>query len=163
MKNKLYNIYSDKESKYYNKNVFNENHNSIGIFFKVNDFNIFMGSDLICMENDIDILDNTAIKIIKEIYNRHNIGHIDLYKSCHHGHYENNPLELCKLLNPDYTIITNTSRWLDTYPTYDNLKTANPNVNILLTDHQKYIFTINDKITYNRISDESLFILLNKN
>ena len=163
VKNELYNIYTNKESKYYNKKVFNENHNSIGIFFKVNDFNIFMGSDLICMENDVDILDNTAIKIIKEIYNRHNIAHIDLYKSCHHGHYENNPLELCKLINPDYTVITNTSRWLDTYSTYDSLKTANPNVNILLTDHQKYIFTINDKITYNKINDESLFILLNKN
>ena len=162
VRNVLYDIYTDKESKYYKQRVFNENHNSIGVFFKVNDFNVFLGADLICMDNDVKELDNKAISIINQIYKRHNINHIDLYKSCHHGHYENNPLELCKLINPNYTVITNTSRWLDTYSTYDSLKKANPNVNILLTDHQKYVFTITDKIQYYTIDEESLFIILNK-
>lgn len=162
IRNVLYDIYTDKESKYYKQRVFNENHNSIGVFFKVNDFNVFLGADLICMDNDVKELDNKAISIINQIYKRHNINHIDLYKSCHHGHYENNPLKLCELIKPNYTVITNTSRWLDTYSTYDSLKKANPNVNILLTDHQKYVFTITDKIQYYKIDDESLFIILNK-
>ena len=59
-------------------------------------------------------------------------------------------------------IITNTARWLDTYNTYENLKEAYSDVNILTTDHQKYIFNICDKITYETILEESLFIVLNK-
>ena len=62
-----------------------------------------------------------------------------------------------------YAIITNTARWLDNYSTFDNLRNGNKDVNILVTDHQKYIFTINDCINYEVIEDESLFILLNKN
>ena len=45
-----------------------------------------------------------------------------------------------------YAIITNTDRWLNNYNTFVNLKNANKDVNILVTDHQKYIFTINETI-----------------
>lgn len=161
-RNVLYDIYTDKESKYYKQRVFNENHNSIGVFFRVNDFNVFLGSDLTCVDKDVKSLDNRTISIINQIYKRHNIDHIDLYKSCHHGHNENNPLKLCKSIKPNYAVITNTLRWLDNYSTFDSLKKANPNVNVLLTDHQKYVFSITDKIDYYKIDDESLFIILNK-
>ena len=59
-------------------------------------------------------------------------------------------------------IITNTARWLDTYNTYANLKEAYSAVNILTTDYAKYIFSISDKITYEKLDDVSLFITLNK-
>ena len=101
--------------------------------------------------------------MINKIYEKHNINHIDIYKSCHHGGSGTNTKELCDLLKTKYAIITNTDRWLDNYSTIPNLKESNNNVVVLKTDHQKYIFNISKDISYEEIKDESLFILLNKN
>ena len=160
--NDLYDIYNDSSSLYYNVRAFSENHNSIVTFFKVNDFSILLASDLTCENHEIDALDNKAIKIVKEIYKQHNINHIDVYKTCHHGHSHNNPLELLKLVKANYNIITNTSRWVDNFSIINNIKSVNLKSDILLTDHQKYIFTIDENITYKKIDDESLFIILKK-
>lgn len=160
--NRLYDMYSNPNSQFYNQKRFNENFNCLGVFTKVNNFNIFLGADVTCSSTDIVELKELSIKMINHIYNRHNIDHIDLYKSCHHGGGGTNTLPLCQLLKADYVVITNTAKWLDTYNTYDNLKQANPSVNILPTDHQKYIFNISDTITYETIKEESLFITLNK-
>lgn len=161
--NTLYKLFSDVNGLYYNQKRFNENFNSIAVFIKVNNYNIFLGGDMTCSKTDIIELQNISLKIINKIYNNHNINHIDIYKSCHHGGSGTNTKELCDLMKAKYAIITNTARWLDTYNTYDNLKNANSDVNILPTDFQKYIFTINDNITYDIIKEESLFITLKKN
>ena len=155
-------MYSNPDSNYYNQKRFNENFNSIGIFIKLNDFNIFLGADLTCSSTDIIELKELSIKMIKHIYDKYQINKIHIYKSCHHGGGGTNTKALCDLLKADYTIITNTNRWLDNYDTFKNLKEANPLVNILQTDHQKYIFTINDHIAYDTINEESLFITLKK-
>lgn len=162
-KNRLLTIYNNPDSEFYHKNYFSENFNSIGIFIKVNNFNIFLGSDVTCSKTDIDEFKTLSIKMIKQIYQKYNINNIDIYKSCHHGGGSTNTLELCNLLKPQYTIITNTARWLDTYDTYSNLKKANPDVKILPTDYQKYLFTINKIISYEVLIEDSLFITLNKN
>ena len=161
-KNRLYNIYKDPSSEYYMQKRFNENFNSIAVFIKVNNFNIFLGADATCSSFDFEDVKELSIKMIKQIYHKHNINHIDIYKSCHHGGSGTNTKELCDLLKSNYCIITNTARWLDNYNTFDNLLNANSNVEILTTDHQKYLFTINDEISYQKIIDESLFIVLNK-
>lgn len=160
--NRLYELYSNKESEYYQKKQFNENFNCLGVFVKVNDNNIFLGADVTCSKTDIVELKELSIKMINKIYEKYNIDHIDIYKSCHHGGSGTNTLKLCELLKAKYTIITNTARWLDNYDTYDNLRKANPNVLLLPTDYQKYIFTIDDNIKYDIIKEESLFITLNK-
>ena len=116
-----------------------------------------------CSKTDIEEVKGLSIKIINEIYKLHNINHIDVYKSCHHGGGGTNTAELCDLLKANYCIITNTARWLDTYNTFDNLRIANSNVEILPTDFQKYIFNFNEEITYEVIKEDSLFITLNKN
>lgn len=161
--NRLYEMYSNPNSQYYMQKRFNENFNCSGIFIKEKEHNIFLGGDVTCSSTDIEELASLSIKMINKIYNKHNIDHIDLYKSCHHGGGGTNTLDLCKLLNPNYVIITNTAKWLDNWSTYDNLKEANKNVIILPTDYQKYIFDIGNKITYKKIEDTSLFLLLNKN
>lgn len=161
--NKLYKLYSDPNSEYYNQKRFSENFNSIAIFIKVNNNTIFLGGDATCSVTDIVELKGLTLKMLDKIYKKHNINEIDIYKSCHHGGGGTNTLELCEKLKAKYCIITNTARWLDNWPTYDNLKKANDKVEILPTDHQKYIFTIEDKITYEVIKDESLFLLLAKN
>lgn len=161
--NRLYELYNNPNSLTYKEKRFSENFNSIGVFIKVNDYNIFLGGDVTCSNSDIEDVKELSIKMINKIYNKHNINHIDIYKSCHHGGSGTNTLDLCRLLQAKYAIITNTARWLDNYSTFDNLRNGNKYVNILVTDHQKYIFTINDRISYEVIEDESLFILLNKN
>lgn len=161
--NKLYKLYSDPNSEYYNQKRFSENFNSIAIFIKVNNNTIFLGGDATCSVTDIVELKGLTLKMLDKIYKKHDINEIDIYKSCHHGGGGTNTLELCEKLKAKYCIITNTARWLDNWPTYDNLKKANDKVEILPTDHQKYIFTIEDKITYEVIKDESLFLLLSKN
>lgn len=160
--NRLYELYSNPNSEFYHQKKFNENFNSIGVFINEKNHPIFLGADLTCSTTDIIELKGLAIKMINKIYQKHNINHIDLYKSCHHGGGGTNPLELCVLLKPKYTVITNTDRWLDTYNTYDNLKQASNDVIILKTDHQKYIFNIDQDITYQTILEESLFLTLKK-
>lgn len=160
--NQLNNMYTDISSPFYQLKRFNENFNCLGIFIKLNQFNIFLGADVTCSSTDIVELKELSIKMINKIYQKHNINHIDIYKSCHHGGGGTNTLPLCKLLKAKYTIITNTARWLDTYDTFANLKEANPNSKILVTDYQKFIFNISDTITYQEIQEESLFITLKK-
>lgn len=162
-KNRLYDLYSDPNSNFYQEKRFNENFNSAAVFIKVNGHNVFLGGDMTCSKTDIEEVKGLSIKIVNEIYKLHNINHIDVYKSCHHGGGGTNTAELCDLLKANYCIITNTARWLDTYNTFDNLRIANSNVEILPTDFQKYIFNFNEEITYEVIKEDSLFITLNKN
>lgn len=161
--NLLYELYSNPESEFYNQKRFNENFNSIGIFIKINNNNIFLGGDATCSNTDIKEVKELSIKMINRIYDRHNIDHIDIYKSCHHGGGGTNTLSLCKLLKAKYAIITNTARWLDTYDTYKNLTEGNKDVAIMPTDYQKYIFDISESISYEVIKEESLFLTLKKN
>lgn len=161
-KNRIYEMYSNPKSEFYNEKRFNENFNSIGVFIKVNGYNIFLGGDLTCSSTDIVELKELSLKVINLIYKKHNINHIDIYKSCHHGGGGTNTLPLCNLLKARNVIITNTSKWLDTYNTYDNLKSSYKGVNILKTDYHKYIFSVEEDITYQMIAETSLFITLDK-
>lgn len=161
-KNRLYNLYIDPKSEYYMQKRFNENFNSIAVFINHNNYNIFLGGDVTCSSFDFEPVKELSIKMLNQIYQKHNIRHIDIYKSCHHGGTGTNTPELCKLLKAKYAVITNTARWLNTYTTFDSLKDAFENVEILTTDHQKYIFKIDNTISYEKIDDESLFIVLNK-
>lgn len=160
--NLLNDLYTDETSEFYQVKRFNENFNCFGIFIKVNGFNVFLGGDVTCSASDIPEVKELSIKMINRIYDKYQINKIHLYKSCHHGGGGTNTLPLCQLINPDYAIITNTARWLDNWPTFNNLKAANSNVLILPTDYQKYIFEISDKISFDAIPDVSLFITLKK-
>ena len=161
--NLLYKLYSDPTSEFYNEKKFNENFNSMGVFIKEKGKNIFLGGDITCSITEYEQVRALSYKMIQRIYEKYNIDYIDIYKSCHHGGGGTNTKELCELLKAKYCIITNTARWLDTYSTYDNLKNGNNDVVILPTDHQKYIFEIDDEIKYEVIEEESLFLTLKKN
>ena len=164
IKNTLYELYSDINGLYYNQKRFNENFNSMGVFIKIGNNNIFLGGDVTCSKTDVVELQDLSIKMINNIYKKHNINQIDVYKSCHHGGGGTNTKELCNLMKAKYCIITNTARWLDTYSTFDNLKNGNKDVVILPSDNQKYIFSIDENnIKYEEIKEESLFITLGKN
>lgn len=163
IQNTLYLMYSDPNSLYYHQKLFNENFNSIGIFIREKNKNIFLGADVTCSKTDILKLKALSIKMIEKIYQKHHINHIDIYKSCHHGGGGTNTLELCELLKARIAVITNTARWLDNYATFSNLKEAYKDVKILVTDHQKYILEISNQIDIQEIKEESLFLTLGKN
>lgn len=161
--NRLFEIYNNPNSEFYQQKRFNENFNSLGAFININNKNRFLGADVTCSNTDIEILSKLSYKMVQRYYNKHNVDNIDLYKACHHGGDGTNSQELCKLLKSNYTVITNTDRWLDNWDTYKNLKASNENMTILKTDYHKYIFDINNKITYQTIDDVSLFIKLELN
>lgn len=160
--NRLYELYSNPDSEFYQQKRFNENFNCSGIFIQEKNKNIYLGADVTCSTTDIEEVKALSYKMINKVYKKYNIKQIDLYKSCHHGGGGTNTPLLCDLLKAKYVVITNTSKWLDTWPTYDNLRNANKDVVILPTDHQRYTFTIDNEISYETFTDESLFITLNK-
>ena len=155
-------LYTNPDSEFYGQRRFSENFNSIGIFININNNYIFLGGDVTCSKTDILALKGLSLEMINQIYQKHQIDHIDIYKTCHHGGGGTNTPELCQLIKAKYAIITNTNRWLDNYDTFDNLKKAKSDVEILQTDYYQYIFEIDTTINYQKIYKESLFITLKK-
>lgn len=156
-------IYYDESSPYYMKHMFSENNNSIVIYACINNHKIFLGADLTESDTEEKSLYRLSEKYLKEIYQIHNISSIDVYKSCHHGGSGTNKIELAKLLNAKYMIITNTDRWLDKWPTIQNFKDAREDTVFLKTDYFQYVFDFSNKeIKYESIPLTSLFISLNK-
>ena len=162
IKNRLFELYTNPDSEFYGQRRFSENFNSIGIFININNNYIFLGGDVTCSKTDILALKGLSLEMINQIYQKHQIDHIDIYKTCHHGGGGTNTPELCQLIKAKYAIITNTNRWLDNYDTFDNLKNAKSDVEILQTDYYQYIFEIDTTINYQKIYKESLFITLKK-
>lgn len=163
-RNNLIHLYDDETSPFYHQNRFSENGNSVPIFINFNNHTIFLGSDCCDSDSSVPVFHQMARRIVKDIYNKYNINHIDVYKSCHHGGGGTNGLELLQLLNSDYCIITNTDRWLDNWNTISNLKEANKKVEICKTDYYQYVFDFSyKKIKVTKIEKESLFLQLKKN
>ena len=151
IKNRLFELYTNPDSEFYGQRRFSENFNSIGIFININNNYIFLGGDVTCSKTDILALKGLSLEMINQIYQKHQIDHIDIYKTCHHGGGGTNTPELCQLIKAKYAIITNTNRWLDNYDTFDNLKKAKSDVEILQTDYYQYIFENDTTINYQKI------------
>ena len=161
--NHLVKLY-EEDGPYYHINKFSENANSTPIFITINGHTVFLGSDCCDNESSVPELSTMARSIIKKIYEKYNINHIDIYKSCHHGGGGTNGLELLSLLNSDHMIITNTDKYLNNWKTIENAKTSNPKVKIYQTDYYQYVFDLsNKKIKITKIPDVSLFLELKKN
>ena len=162
--NHLINLYEDNTREYYHQNRFSENANSVPIFITINNHTVFLGSDLIDSDSSIPEFNALARRIVQDIYDKYHINHIDIYKSCHHGGGGTNGEKLLQLLNSDYVVITNTDKWLDRWPTIENINKANPKAKVYKTDYYQYIFDLSKKkIKVTEIPCESLFITLHKN
>ncbi len=162
--NHLEELYSNKESEFYEQERFSENGNSIGIGILYNKHKIFLGGDMTNNSSLIPCFNFQAEQSIKKFYERHKINTLDVFKTCHHGGSGTNGKSICELTKPKYAIITNTDKWLDNWSTRQNFKDANENTILLQTDHYKYVFDFSKKeISYEKINDESLFIKLNMN
>lgn len=162
--NHLVNLYEDENSEYYHQNKFSENGNSVPIFINYNNHTVFLGSDLVDSDSLTKEFNALARRIVKKIYDKYDIDHIDIYKSCHHGGGGTNKQELLNLLKSKYVVITNTDRWLDKWDTINNIKNANSEAEIFKTDYYQYVFNLSNKdIKIKKIKNESLFLTLKKN
>jgi len=159
--NRLFETYNDQSHEFYQTKRFNENFNSIGVFLEYNSKHIFLGADVTNSNTNIVNFSHNSLDMVKKYYEEKNIDRIDIYKSCHHG-CGSNDIELMKLINPKYVIITNTDRWLDKYETIPNLICVNKGVKIFKTDYHQYVFTIGKRITIKQIDNVSPFIILKK-
>ena len=157
-------LYENPSSPFFNTRKFNDNYNSITLFLKINNHNIYLSGDATDSDSSATELKYLSSSAIKEIYKKYRIRHIDIYKAAHHGGPGNNNINLLKLIKPKYTIITNTDRWLDNWSTIPNINIATNNkCTILKTDHFIHIFEFTKtKIKRFEKESESMFIKLKK-
>lgn len=161
--NNLNDMYNDSASVYYHTPSFSENVNSIFLYVCANGKHVLLGSDLTDSTSE-DIRSNRlSEEFIKKIYEDEKIDYIDVFKSCHHGGGGSNRLDMCHLLKAKYVIITNTDNYLVNWPTLENFKNANNDVEIFQTDYFQYVFEFkSDKIEIEKIPLTSIFIDLHK-
>ena len=162
LKNDLNTVYYDPTSPNYMQHKFSENNNSIVVYANINNHTIFLGADLTESDTDEKTFYRLSEKYVKMIYQKHNISSMEVYKSCHHGGSGTNKIELARLLQTKYMIISNTDKWLNNWPTIQNFKEARADTIFLKTDYYQYVFDFsNDQIKYESIPLTSLFISLN--
>lgn len=150
--NSMREIYDDSNnSASYHKILFNENQNSLAVFLQVNGVNIFLGGDI----QDIESIHSKATYVNYQIASKIN-EEIDIYKVPHHGTIQCNSEKALEIYKPKIAIITNGREYLETESTiFQDLKKANPNVQILLTEHHSIIFNITETGTISYQMDES--------
>lgn len=156
--------YFNPSSPIFNQRIFSENDNSVGIFIKNKYHTAYLSGDITDSNNNYEEASHLSSKGLKEIYDKYGINKTEIYKSAHHGGPGNNNVELLKLINCDYCIITNTDKWLDNWSTLDRIKEANPNTLVLKTDLFLHTFDLSRKnLKITSIPSTSQFIIQGKN
>lgn len=143
---KLYNnsnlikeIYEDlKFPNTYHKIQYNENQNSLAIFMKVNGVNILLGGDIMDKKDKHPKANYVNYQISTLINEK-----IDIYKVPHHGTVDCNTSKTLNIYKPKLAIITNGQDYLQNESSIcEDLKNANRNVKILLTENNNIVIHI---------------------
>ena len=139
--NSIKKIYEDDNYKdSYHKILFSENQNSLAIFMKVNGINFFLGGDIFDREAIHPKANYVNYQIASSIKEK-----IDIYKVPHHGTINCNSDKALEIYKPKIAVITNEDEYLKNNSTiYDDLKRANKDVKILLTEKHNIIIKISD-------------------
>ena len=134
-------IYEDDNYKdSYHKILFSENQNSLAIFMKVNGINVFLGGDIFDREAIHPKANYVNYQIASSIKEK-----IDIYKVPHHGTINCNSDKALEIYKPKIAVITNEDEYLKNNSTiYDDLKRANKDVKILLTEKHNIVIKISD-------------------
>ena len=155
--------YFNPSSPIYEERKFSENDNSVGVFIKNKYHTAYLSGDITDSTRDYEEASRLSSKGLEELYAKYSINKVEIYKSAHHGGPGNNNLELLKLINCDYFIITNTDKWLDNWSTLDRIKEANPNTLVLKTDLFLHTFDLSRKnLKITSIPSTSEFIIQGK-
>jgi len=124
----------------YHKILFSENQNSLAIFMKVNGINVFLGGDIFDREAIHPKANYVNYQIASSIKEK-----IDIYKVPHHGTINCNSDKALEIYKPKIAVITNEDEYLKNNSTiYDDLKRANKDVKILLTEKHNIVIKISD-------------------
>lgn len=135
---KIYENDNYKDS--YHKILFSENQNSLAIFMKVNGINVFLGGDIFDREAIHPKANYVNYQIASSIKEK-----IDIYKVPHHGTINCNSDKALEIYKPKIAVITNEDEYLKNNSTiYDDLKRANKDVKILLTEKHNIVIKISD-------------------
>ena len=139
--NSIKKIYEDDNYKdSYHKILFSENQNSLAIFMKVNGINVFLGGDIFDREAIHPKANYVNYQIASSIKEK-----IDIYKVPHHGTINCNSDKSLEIYKPKIAVITNEDEYLKNNSTiYDDLKRANKDVKILLTEKHNIVIKISD-------------------
>ena len=139
--NSIKKIYEDDNYKdSYHKILFSENQNSLAIFMKVNGINVFLGGDIFDREAIHPKVNYVNYQIASSIKEK-----IDIYKVPHHGTINCNSDKALEIYKPKIAVITNEDEYLKNNSTiYDDLKRANKDVKILLTEKHNIVIKISD-------------------
>lgn len=139
--NSIKKIYEDDNYKdSYHKILFSENQNSLAIFMKVNGINVFLGGDIFDREAIHSKANYVNYQIASSIKEK-----IDIYKVPHHGTINCNSDKALEIYKPKIAVITNEDEYLKNNSTiYDDLKRANKDVKILLTEKHNIVIKISD-------------------
>lgn len=147
--NSIKSIYEDDNYKNsYHKILFSENQNSLAVFMKVNGVNIFLGGDIFDRKAIHPTANYVNYKIASSIKEQ-----IDIYKVPHHGTNNCNSDKTLNIYKPKIAIITNENEYLINNSTiYNDLRKANQNVKILLTEKHNIVIRIsnNGDISYEK-------------
>lgn len=129
--NSIRQIYEDETvPETYHKICLSENQNSLAVFIKADGKNIFLGGDIM----EYPSAHPRANFVNQQIANR--IGEqIDIYKAPHHGTVHTALPETLAIYKPKTVVISNGLDYLtNSSDCLTNLKAANPDVEIILTD-----------------------------
>lgn len=139
--NSIKKIYEDDNYKdSYHKILFSENQNSLAIFMKVNGINVFLGGDIFDREAIHPKANYVNYQIASSIKEK-----IDIYKVPHRGTINCNSDKALEIYKPKIAVITNEDEYLKNNSTiYDDLKRANKDVKILLTEKHNIVIKISD-------------------
>lgn len=139
--NSIKKIYEDDNYKdSYHKILFSENQNSLAILMKVNGINVFLGGDIFDREAIHPKANYVNYQIASSIKEK-----IDIYKVPHHGTINCNSDKALEIYKPKIAVITNEDEYLKNNSTiYDDLKRANKDVKILLTEKHNIVIKISD-------------------
>ena len=134
-------VYEDSSvAESYHTITLQENHNSLAAFMTVNGVNVLFGGD---------IVDGPTIHPMSS-YGNYQIAsalgqELDIYKVPHHGTRFCNEEKTLEIYKPKLAVITNGEEYLQNSSTIcEDLRKANPDVRILLTEKSDVVLTITD-------------------
>ncbi|MCM1052783.1 MAG: MBL fold metallo-hydrolase [Ruminococcus sp.] len=139
--NAIKEVYNDKSNKEtYKKILFSENRNCLAAFLKVNGVNILLAGDIFDTEKKHHLVSYVNYDIATTIKEE-----IDIYKVPHHGTTGCNSKKTLEIYKPKTAIITNSDAYLKKESTiYNDLRRANKDVKILLTENENIIISIDN-------------------
>lgn len=139
--NRIRAVYEDENYEdFYHKITTGENSNSLVAFMKVNGVNVLFGGDMGDHRSEHPLFDRVGTSVAKKIGEL-----IDIYKVPHHGTGGCNSDELLDIYKPKIALITNRIGYLsEKSPIFSDLKRANPDVKILLSELSEVVMDISE-------------------